>query len=81
MHVMHRRASREIIVVNRALVETVEKFTVYQARRHPRCVAVSQRVAEVLAVFGKVVEVYAYAVVAAEYGYCRGKVVAVEAHL
>lgn len=48
------------VVVDRAFVESVEEFTVHQPGRLPAGVAVFQRVAEVLTVVGKVVELHCY---------------------
>ena len=81
VHIMHRGGSREVVGVDCAFVETVEKLTVDQPRGLPLRVAVHERVAEVLAVVGEAVEGYFQAVGAAEHNHRRGEVVAFEAHL
>ncbi len=78
---MHDRCLRIAVVFDRTFVETVEKLAVDQAGRLPSCITVLKAVAEILAVFREVVEVYADSVGRAEHHHRRGEVVAVEAHL
>ena len=78
---MHRRCLREIVVVDCALVETVQKLTFHKPGGLPVRIAVYQRVAEVFAVLGKTVEGYQNSVRRVEHSDGVGHIVAVEAYL
>ena len=77
----HEGGTGEVVHIDCPFVESVKELAVHQSVGLPSGRAVLERVAEVLAVVGKVVERYADAVVGIEHSHGCAEGVAVEVHL